>query len=251
MTGQTSEDKAMSNACISLAIELAREHEAAANEPNTTDKDKRAHLKIARALDKAGGQMTAQNMPRYGEDGVYFVDSFTHRGTTYRVDLKEHACNCQNGRDCWHLAAAYVVDQVRTMQPHKSIAVNVPVVPEYDNDLDALIDDDLDGLGMFMDEKTLHAPAGITDPHWILVELGRQWQAQTEDGKKWARCASSVDAATIVALMNRDADVVAVEYLKSNGALLITYQGRVIGMADSAETANDIDTKWFVAWIPF
>lgn len=68
-----------------------------------------------RALDKAAMELVKGNSPRYAGAGVWLVESRTRANTVYRVDLTTQMCNCKNGRACWHLAAANICDELRTM----------------------------------------------------------------------------------------------------------------------------------------
>ena len=239
-------------AVIALSIEQSKHHLELAEAQGVTQEEKRAHMQVVRALDKAIEQMTEGNFPHYAEEGVYTVRSRTTGGTSYLVDLKTQRCNCQNGRDCWHLAACNTTDQVRTMQPDKHIEMSsVPETGELAVDEE---DNDLDGLGVFIDEVELKRSSTEVEQVWSVHKERGSFIATSEKGDRWVKCSRVEMAITIAALMNRDKDTLLPDdgYLKTNGEIIMLRDtGEVIGIASDKDTADKVDTLWFVLWIPF
>lgn len=102
------------NPAVALCVEQARQHEQLAAGASTDD-ERRAHEATMRSLDKAAIEIVKGNAPRYAGFGVWLVESRTQANTVYRVDLTRQTCTCKNGRACWHLAAANVCDEMRSM----------------------------------------------------------------------------------------------------------------------------------------
>lgn len=102
------------NPTVALCVERAQQHQALAADAST-DEERRAHEATMRSLDKAALELVKGNAPRYAGAGVWLVESRTQANTVYRVDLTTQMCNCKNGRACWHLAAANICDELRTM----------------------------------------------------------------------------------------------------------------------------------------
>ena len=102
------------NPTVALCVERAQQHQALAADAST-DEERRAHEATMRSLDKAAMELVKGNAPRYVGFGVWLVESRTQANTVYRVDLNTQACNCKNGRACWHLSAANVCEELRSL----------------------------------------------------------------------------------------------------------------------------------------
>ena len=102
------------NPTVALCVERAQQHQALAADAST-DEERRAHEATMRSLDKAAMELVKGNAPRYAGFGVWLVESRTQANTVYRVDLKTQACNCKNGRTCWHLSAANICEELRSL----------------------------------------------------------------------------------------------------------------------------------------
>lgn len=109
------------NPAVALCVEQARQHQELANGAST-DEERRAHEATMRSLDKAALELVKGNAPRYAGAGVWLVESRTHANTVYRVDLGTQMCSCKNARNCWHLAAANICDELRTMLAAEALA---------------------------------------------------------------------------------------------------------------------------------
>lgn len=118
------------NPTVALCVEQARQHEQLAADA-LTDEERRAHEATMRSLDKAALEMVKGNAPRYAGFGVWLVESRTQANVVYRVDLQRQTCTCKNGRTCWHLSAANVCEELRSMP-----ADALPAVTMSDDALD-------------------------------------------------------------------------------------------------------------------
>lgn len=125
------------NPAVALCVEQARQHQELAADAST-DEERRAHEATMRSLDKAAMELVKGNAPRYAGFGVWLVESRTHANTVYRVDLTTQTCNCKNGRACWHLSAANVCEELRTMPADELPARSMPN-REIESELDAML----------------------------------------------------------------------------------------------------------------
>lgn len=123
------------NPAVALCVERAAHHQQLANDA-VTDDERRAHEATMRALDKAALELVKGNAPRYAGAGVWLVESRTQANTVYRVDLTTQMCSCKNARNCWHLVAANVCDELRTMPADTPLPRMDDVI---ESELDALI----------------------------------------------------------------------------------------------------------------
>lgn len=125
------------NPAVALCVEQARQHQELANGAST-DEERRAHEATMRSLDKAAMELVKGNAPRYAGCGVWLVESRTQANTVYRVDLSAQTCSCKNGRACWHLAAANVCEELRTM-PADELPAMTMSEREIESELDAML----------------------------------------------------------------------------------------------------------------
>lgn len=125
------------NPAVALCVEQARQHQQLAAGASTDD-ERRAHEATMRGLDKAAMEMVRGNAPRYAGFGVWLVESRTHANTVYRVDLGTQQCSCKNGRACWHLSAANVCEEMRTM-PADALPQVTMSHREIESELDAML----------------------------------------------------------------------------------------------------------------
>lgn len=101
---------------VVLAVEQSETHHGLA-EHATTDAERRAHLSTVRALDKAAMEMARGNIPQHIYADTWLVNSRTHAGVVYHVNLGPQTCTCKNGRTCWHLAACNVCHEAGAVVP--------------------------------------------------------------------------------------------------------------------------------------
>lgn len=66
---------------------------------------------------------------------MWLVESRTQANTVYRVDLTTQMCSCKNARNCWHLVAANVCDELRSM-PIDQVLPQVTHLTDEDGVLD-------------------------------------------------------------------------------------------------------------------
>lgn len=125
------------NPTVALCVERAQQHQALAADAST-DEERRAHEATMRSLDKAALEIVKGNSPRYAGAGVWLVESRTRAGTVYRIDLQRQTCTCKNGRSCWHLSAANVCEELRSMPEDVLPQVTMPD-REIVSDLDAML----------------------------------------------------------------------------------------------------------------
>ena len=125
------------NPAVALCVEQARQHQELANGAST-DEERRAHEATMRSLDKAAMELVKGNTPRYAGFGVWLIESRTQANTVYRVDLGAQTCNCKNGRACWHLSAANVCEELRSM-PADELPAMTMSEREIESELDAML----------------------------------------------------------------------------------------------------------------
>lgn len=126
------------NPAVALCVEQARQHQELAASASTDD-ERRAHEATMRSLDKAAMELVKGNAPRYAGAGVWLVESRTQANTVYRVDLTTQTCNCKNGRTCWHLSAANVCEELRTMPADQALPARSMLDREIESELDAML----------------------------------------------------------------------------------------------------------------
>jgi hypothetical protein len=135
---------------VALCVEQARQHQDLAVAAST-DEERRAHEATMRALDKAAMELVKGNAPRYAGQGVWLVESRTQAGTVYRVDLGTQMCSCKNGRTCWHLSAANVCEELRTLPVDQVLPARSMPDYEIESELDAMLA--ADALASAFDES--------------------------------------------------------------------------------------------------
>lgn len=126
------------NPAVALCVEQARQHQELAAGAST-DEERRAHEATMRALDKAALELVKGNAPRYAGFGLWLVESRTQANTVYRVDLQRQTCNCKNGRSCWHLSAANVCEELRSMPADQVLPARSMPDREIESELDAML----------------------------------------------------------------------------------------------------------------
>ena len=262
------------NPAVALCVERAQQHQALAADAST-DEERRAHEATMRALDKAAMELVKGNVPRYAGSGMWLVESRTQANTVYRVDLTTQMCSCKNGRTCWHLSAANVCEELRTMHVDQVLPARSMSDREIVSELDAMLAADELSSDEWLSVNEVEADvehvfhesiAGVTDDmviappekadpqtpaKWAVFDASHAFVVREtfDDESEWVECVRREDALNIAAALNYDPFAAGLP-MESNGVTLFV-GNLLVGIASSETFAREVCNAWTDAWIPF
>lgn len=184
------------NPAVALCVERAQQHQVLAADAST-DEERRAHEATMRALDKAAMEIVKGNTPRYAGSGLWLVESRTQANVVYRVDLTTQMCSCKNAKSCWHLSAANVCEELRSLPADQVLPAQSMPDREIVSELDAMAGyydaeamqaamdaDDMTMVSLLEATATQNEVPDVPDEHYYVTTYKEYLTfGQLDDGK--------------------------------------------------------------------
>lgn len=191
-----------------------------------------------RLLDKTAAEFAKGNLPvRAG--AVWLVNSRTDGGAAYRIDSQRETCTCEagmNNKPCWHVAAVQVMELAEKPQ---TTNLSEPTLGDMIAADEYVLAQERISTG-YIDE--------VSATRWTTAQRGKQWAVvNPKRAGDEVLCSSETDAESLAGVLN---GYTAGGEMTRNDTQLIAF-GYVFGVASAAKFAEEVESAWISAFIPF